>query len=375
MLIFSTFCLIEISRLYQVGSTPQRTMNSPLSGRYGHSLVYDPEKKQVILFGGRTTDNVALNDLWVYDCKNDIWHEKHVSNKPPARSGHEMIYDSINRKFILFGGSHRYRWSNDTWTYDSTTGKWTEVFPQQSPSPRGSVAMYFDPNLEETILFGGYEDFGEGANETWTYDTVDNTWNLLDLSNKPLPRYGSQLVYDSVNQRAILFGGRIVGRYRLNDTWEFMPSNFWNQLKPLEGPSARYWHSMVYDSSNQVIVLFGGSENLGVSQETWIFNVTSNQWIQMNPEVSPPNRLSHKMTFDPENEKVILFGGLQSDYSETFNDTWTYSLEENNWTIHDPQIIEYSPVPGFNIILILNGLITLYMLSLIRKRIQRKEKP
>ena len=114
------------------------------------------------------------------------------------------------------------------------------------------------------------------------------------------------------------------------------------------------------------------AENLGVSQETWIFNVTSNQWIHMNPEVSPPGRSYHKMTFDPENGTMILFGGIKSGYSETYNDTWTYSLEENNWIIHDPQIIEYSPVSGFNFLLILNGLITLYMFSLIRKR---KEKP
>ena len=206
--------------------------------------------------------------------------------------------------------------------------------------------------------------------------------NLIsDLRNKatgarirqaPPPRYGSQLVYDSVNQRGILFGGRIVGRNRLNDTWVFHPSNkSWNQLRPIEGPSVRYWYSMAYDSSNQVIILFGGSCNLDVSQETWTFNVSSNHWIQMNPEISPPGRCHHESSFDTKNNKTILFGGIKSGYIETYNDTWTYSYEENTWAIQDPQIIEYSPVSGFSTPLIIFCLITLCLISPVRRRNQK----
>ncbi|MFX1518050.1 MAG: Kelch repeat-containing protein [Promethearchaeota archaeon] len=371
VIILSSFCLVEIPQVYSI---PRRIMSSPLTGRYGHSLVYDPDKQQVILFGGISMDNTELDDMWVYDCKNNIWTEKHVTNKPPARSGHGMVYDSINHRFFLFGGGQRYGWCNDTWIYDSTKKKWTEVFPQQSPSPRGSVAMYFDPNLESIILFGGYDDLGESANETWIYSVVNNTWTLLNnISIAPPPRYGSQLVYDSVNQRGILFGGRIVGRNRLNDTWVFNPSNkSWNQLRPIEGPSARYWYGMAYDSSNQVIILFGGSCNLDVSQETWIFNVSSNHWIQMNPEINPPSRCHHELSFDANNGKMILFGGIKSGYLETYNDTWTYSFEENTWAIQNPQIIEYSPVSGFSTTLILFYLIILCLISPVRRKNQKK---
>jgi len=375
ILIFSMFNLCEISRLIQVNSIPQRIMNAPLLGRYGHSLVYDPENQQIILFGGYNMENGELDDMWVYDCTNNIWRELHLAKKPLARSGQEMVYNSINRKFILFGGSTRYGWSNDTWIYDSAAKTWTEVFPKNRPSPRGSVSMYFDPDIGQTILFGGYIEELEGADETWTYDYDDNIWNLLNISVKPRPRYGSRMIYDPVNQRGVLFGGRIIGYYKLNDTWEFNLLNYsWTQLDLPEHPSPRYWHDMVYDSAKQVIMLFGGSIKGGLSQETWIFNVTSNRWIQMNPEVSPSNRSFHKLVYDSENGKVIMFGGVKSGYSETYNDTWIYSFDENNWTKQKPQIVEYSPVPCFNIPIITSSLITLYILNTKKRRLQRSRK-
>lgn len=228
--------------------------------------------------------------------------------------------------------------------------------------------MYFDPDIGQTVLFGGYSDDAEGADETWTFDYVNNTWNFLNISIKPRARYGSRMVYDPVNQRGVLFGGRIIGYYVLNDTWEFnLSNNSWTQLDLPEGPSARYWYSMAYDSYNQLIVLFGGSEGgSSVSQETWVFNVTSNHWLQMDPDVNPPNRSYHKCAFDSENGKVIMFGGTISGYSTPYNDTWTY--EENNWIKHDPRVIEYSPVPGFNIPLVIIALFALSIFYKVKKR-------
>lgn len=108
IIIFTMFSHFDIFRLNQVDSIPQRIMNTPLVGRYGHSMVYDPENQQIILFGGYNLDEVKnLDDMWEYDCKNDVWRELHITTKPPARSGHEMVYDSINHKFILFGGTER----------------------------------------------------------------------------------------------------------------------------------------------------------------------------------------------------------------------------------------------------------------------------
>ena len=362
IIVFAMLSHFGAFRVDQVDATP-------FLGRYNHSLVYNPENHKIILFGGFNIDeNSDLDDMWEYDCTNDIWKELHHSTKPPATSGHEMVYDSINRKFILFGGSSIYGWDDKTWIYDPLKDLWTEVFPQDSPSPRGSASMYFDPEIGETVLFGGYSDLAEGADETWTYNYANNTWTFLNITVKPPARYGAEIVYDPVNHRSILFGGRIIGQNTLNGTWEFNSvAQTWTQLNLTKCPSARYWYSMAYDSVNKIMVLFGGSEGgTPFSQETWIFNVSSDQWSLMNPESSPPIRATHKSVYDSESEKIVMVGGTISGYLSPYNDTWSYSYEDNTWIKLDYKVSEYSSASGFEISVVLITFIVI--LTLKRKK-------
>jgi hypothetical protein len=81
--------------------------------RYGHSLVYDPKQKLVLLHGGRTTCEdpnnyneyynyrwIDLNDTWAWD--GSAW--KMISNVGRSRHGHSAVYDRRSRKPVLFGG-------------------------------------------------------------------------------------------------------------------------------------------------------------------------------------------------------------------------------------------------------------------------------
>jgi hypothetical protein len=335
ILTFTMLSQLKFYKLNQVNSNPAKIMDTPQLGRYGHSMVYNPENGKILMFGGFNFDeDNELDDMWEYDC----------TNKPPATSGHGMVFDSINRKFVLFGGYNDNGRSDKTWIYDHENNSWTEMLLQVRPSPRDARSMYFDPVIGETVLFGGYSYQGEGADETWTYNYVNNTWTFHDLETKPQARYGASVVYDPLNQRGLLFGGRIIGQHTLNGTWEFDSSSMsWTKLNLTEGPSSRYWYCMDYDPVNKVIILFGGSEgDVPFSQETWVFNVTSNQWSIMNPASNPPNRSFHNCAFDSESRKIVMFGGTQSGYLSPYNDTWSYSYEDNVWNFVDYQVVEYS---------------------------------
>jgi len=78
---------------------------------------------------------------------------------------------------------------------------------------------------------------------------------------------------------------------------------------------------MVFDSANEVVVLFGGDAD-GRNNETWFYNVASDEWTQLSLSISPPVRHDHSMVYDTANEVVVLFGG---DADGRTNDTWTYS--------------------------------------------------
>lgn len=305
--------------------------------RYGVGTVYDPQLQKTIVFGGGAQDVTGFevfNDIWTYDSTGNIWSEIVSTNKPSARTGHSMVYDFFNNKTILFGGwDENIGLMNDTWIYDSQTNQWTEVFPDYTPENRQSQAMYYDPVFQKVILFGGYRDSSPHFNDTWEYNYANNSWSKLNPSNSPSGRYGSKMVYDPINQRTILFGGRATSI--MDDTWiYYYGNNTWTELSPTGRPDTRYWHGMVYDSNNHKVIVFGGrnTEAPGEAlEDTWIFDPSTNEWTEVLPLSHPSNRMDFSMVYDSSIQKAILFGGFRFPGS-SLGDTWTYTSGSNSWS-------------------------------------------
>jgi hypothetical protein len=82
---------------------------------------------------------------------------------------------------------------------------------------------------------------------------------------------------------------------------------------------------MVYDTSANVVVLFGGTPgcndnnaNFGCSYEndTWQFNPASGQWTAEHPATSPRFTGGGAMAYDPALNTILYYGGNgNSDYS------------------------------------------------------------
>jgi N-acetylneuraminic acid mutarotase len=313
--------------------------NATPSARYGSSMVYDPVLQRTIFFGGGYQDASGFgvfNDMWLYDSTSNLWTEIYPNTKPSARSGHKMVYDSINKKTILFGGwGDEQGLMDDTWIYDSQTNQWTEVFPVVKPSIRQSFSIYYDSNVHRVILFGGYWDSFPHHGDTWVYNYSDNSWTELNPITHPSGRYGSNMVFDSDNNRGFLFGGRS-GTSTLNDdTWVYYyENNSWSEMINVIKPDIRYWHSMVYDSNNQKIIVFGG-RNLGAPGEAlndiWVFDPSTDEWAEVLPTIHPSNRMDFSMVYDSYNQKSILFGGFRFP-GPTLGDTWTYVYKSNSWS-------------------------------------------
>jgi hypothetical protein len=77
---------------------------------------------------------------------------------------------------------------------------------------------------------------------------------------------------------------------------------------------------MAYDAALGQAVLFGGSNGGGTPlNDTWVWDGTN--WTQADPANSPSGRVWADMAYDPQQSRVVLFGGLNLDF---FNDTWVY---------------------------------------------------
>ena len=307
------------------------------TARSAYGMVYDQEIKNIILFGGGAQEDTytSFGDTWLYDPATNKWTEIFTYNHPSARSSHVMVYDPINRKTILFGGiDSNDRWLNETWIFNSRIKRWIQVFPENSPSHRGSVSMYYDEDASKVILFGGYQASGGPLDDTWAYDYINNTWIQLNPLSNPSGRYGAPMVYDPVNQRGFMFGGR--SSTITDDNWVYYYSNnSWNQLNISTRPSSRYWEGLAFDEDTQKIILFGGRATDGVGdglEDTWIFDPVDNMWTEIFPTSHPSHRFHLTLVYCPENHETILFGGFR--FTDTnFGDVWAFDYSSNDWDL------------------------------------------
>jgi hypothetical protein len=108
---------------------------------------------------------------------------------------------------------------------------------------------------------------------------------------------------------------------------EFYYNVIWVHRTDVGTMGKRFGHAMAYDSSRGVTVFFGGEygepgEDSGFFNDTWEYDGHSWKPIAVENEVKPGSRSEHTMVFDTVNNQVVLFGGVGED--RYYNDTWTY---------------------------------------------------
>jgi len=116
------------------------------AGRASQAAAYDPTGDRLILFGGYSGTSY-FGDTWAYDLATNAWTNlQPVGSAPAAREGHSLVYDPETKKMILFGGYDGSRQYNDTWAYDPAANTWASLRPAaRAPAARDSQAMAYDP--------------------------------------------------------------------------------------------------------------------------------------------------------------------------------------------------------------------------------------
>ena len=290
---------------------------SPSSRRLS-PLVYDSENKKTILFSGQDVDN----DTWVFDSNTMKWTQMYPNNSPSSRQGHKMIFDPISKKTILFGGYDRSTGQNSkqTWAYDYATNNWTELTPTNSPSPRRYHTMVYDNTNNIVLMHGGYPDL----EDTWSYNITSNKWTNMNITDGPGIRDGAYYSFDQDNGKFIVFGG-FQGDV---NTWAYdYKSNTWSNLSPTNEPATAnrrsYGSNMFYNPIMKQSIFYGGYDSSGMKNDMWGFDYKENSWYQINSTNTPGGRWTHGMAYDSNARFTILFGG-------DMDETWILFLTQSD---------------------------------------------
>ena len=276
--------------------------------RHWHAMAYDSDDGVIILFGGYDKAGLKKNDTWAYNVSTGKWKNMNPSNPPTARVGHAMAYDCADKVVILYGGTDMGTYFGDTWAYNYTTNTWTNRNPSTPPPGRADTAMVYDILQKKIIIYGGSAG-GTAIEETKVYDYSTNSWSGKSV---PSTAFGGRdrlaMAYDTSRGITILFGG-FSSSGNLADTWAFnLSTNTWTNKNAVNPPPARYWHSMAYDSIRKETIVFGGTSG-NYRDDTWTYNFTSNTWSEQYPTVIPSARDRTAMIFDPISTATIMFGG------------------------------------------------------------------
>lgn len=321
--------------------------NSPgPQARHGAKMIYDPVGKQVIMFGGRGNGGISgdlYNDLWALDLGTQRWKEIDLSSGPSPRLSPGLVYDPSHHQMILFGGYRNQGRDNDTWLFDLESYEWEEINPPLSPPARSDMGMAYDGTNHIVILFGGYciESQREKCKDTWIFDPVAQTWSEMDPEPSPPVIYGHSLDYDSQLDQFLLWGGHMsvldqggMASAGYNDSiWSYNATdNHWQEIPPgiQSHPIARYWHQTAYVSEVPGLMVFGGDSGYGYKNDIWFFDSENTNWTRHRSELTPPARIVGSAVYSPEFGQVILFGGLDDDFSN-LDDTWIFSDNSGEW--------------------------------------------
>ena len=285
-----------------------------LGVRDSHGMVFDTARSKVVVFGGYLADVIELTGT--------TWSRVFLDYWPPPQDQHAMVYDPDRNATVLYGGG-----SLEVWEANAPAAAWMTYYVP-GPNGRTGSATIFDRVRHRTMLFGGRQRIqgvvGNKLNDTWEWNGAARTWANVSPGGSPPARDDHSMAYDLAHNRTVLFGGRAANGAALGDTWLWNGSAWVNVTATAAGPSARFGHSMAYDSARNVVVLFGGDNGSQKFNEIWEWDGAAERWRQIVvPGLAPsPRAFAALSSVSPGTPGVALFGGLDS---AQLNDTWVWT--------------------------------------------------
>ena len=254
----------------------------PSRGNAG--VAYDVRRRVAAFSGGaqRAANDSSfeiVGQSWAGSSRG--WSRMHGTDIPP-RDHQSMVFDPRRGRVVLFGGIAGDRstpWPSDTW--ELRDDGWVRIL-STGPAGRGRTAVAYDARRRQVVLFGGVGGSpSRGAPQPW----YDDTWVLGDTAWRrvaeggPRARYAHGMVFDERAGVVLMYSGAAAHRDApLSDMWRWDGAR-WEEI-PLTGPTPghRYQPVMVYDRARGRTILYGGDTS---KTDTWEWD--GERWTEIRP--------------------------------------------------------------------------------------------
>lgn len=220
---------------------------------------------------------------------------------------------------------------------------WTNQEPMILPPTRWEHELAFINGTDKVLLFGGRNTKDHTLGDTWIYDLSDNEWTEIFPEDSPSSRDRFGLAPIWGTNKILLFGGshfKSEDNYKyLDDTWIFdYDKNNWEKIDPIDGPTTRVAVTMTFIPNDDKVLLYGGhiatTSGKIRGHDTWIYDLSDNVWIEFKQVINPGPLDEYSLSPNFLDDKILLYGGHNG--INKLDETWLYDISDNKWIKKDP---------------------------------------
>jgi len=226
-------------------------------------------------------------------------------------------------------------------TIETPLPGWQKIHAGGRPgtdSPRAGEdgEIVYDGTRHRLLLYGGKGDDDVNIDELWAFDVKTRRWNPIRSEGPhPPPREDHSLILDTVNDQLVLYGGE--DGLPSRETWSFsLGDGRWTDITDDSSP-AREDHTAIYDAKRQRMIVFGGTPP---SPDTWALDLDLKSpdygtWMQLPTRgPDPAVRRRHGAAYDSVRDRMIVYGGRtpKGDKNQYLADVWALDLEALQWS-------------------------------------------
>jgi hypothetical protein len=302
------------------------------------SLSYDPCKDRALFFGGGLATNPSGGTpTWFYDCRENAWRRPSLESEPPLRCNAPIVHDPVTRSMVLFGGYDQAAALNDTWVFDCKEDRWEQRTPEVAPPPMFAPATAVVPGGGRVLVCGfdarkvrwHHQRSTSAVKETWVYDIARNVWKPVHAGLN-LPGYRWLTATGSERHGVVYLVA--FGPERRTYAFRYDPNAAVSEAAAgLEGalPGTVAWKYPEQKESLEE----APEPDTGKHAE-FLKSLEPNTFV----DAAPPGLLISKTwstaVIDTHRSEVLYLGGGHSGYSG--NDVARYSVAENRWSLDFP---------------------------------------
>ena len=165
-----------------------------------HMMAYDPITRKVVLHGGFNNARQLQSDTWIYDSDSNNWSRLNSARQILLRDAF-IAWNGVLEGVIMFGGVDKISLFQDkTWLLKSDD--WILLNPTNHPSARRWGEMVYDELNERIVLHGG-------SNTPFPEKGLIDTW-ILTANRNPIANTGSDVSHEGTSSatEVILDGSR-----------------------------------------------------------------------------------------------------------------------------------------------------------------------